>query len=285
MKKIIISITLVFLLLNTAFLALAIVNNPQPNPPTKPDGPNSGLKINTQYDYSVDGQGGTENDIKVWFDFGDGDENEYYYAGEGHPRGHYTLGHVWEEKGSYTIRAYAEDTVTGEISDWSESLTISIKKSCFIAGSRVTMADDSYRIIEDIRVGDLVKAYDINAEEFLDAEVITIYHHEPEEMDDHYLIINGRLGVTPNHLIYVNDELLPAGELKEGDFLTSDIAPDVEITSLNQVFNQVPTYHFEITPLGENYGITVGYCYIVENIIVYSSKWGLSEGQQQQQLT
>lgn len=111
---------------------------------------------------------------------------------------------------------------------------------CFLAGTKIRMADKSTKNIEDIEIGDLVKSRDYENDIDTVGEVVEVFHHSPEEMTDYYLIINNELKVTPNHPIRLNNKWVPAGEIKIGDFFGE------EITSIEKIYKKVPTYNFEV---------------------------------------
>ena len=112
--------------------------------------------------------------------------------------------------------------------------------SCFLADTKIEMADDSIKNIQDIQIGDLVKSYDEKTQEYKPGRVNNVFHHTPEEMTDYYLILNNDLKVTPNHPVYLNGKWVTAGELKVGDFFGK------EITSIKRIYERVPTYNFEV---------------------------------------
>lgn len=130
MKKTMISVFLVILLLNTTFLALAIakVQYSPPEPPSLPWGPTENLKKNTNYTYSVQvGNNPSGNMVYIWFDWGDG--SDFTCAGLFSSGAVANCGHKWDETGTFSIRAKAEDKDTGQESDWGPTLTIIVKKS------------------------------------------------------------------------------------------------------------------------------------------------------------
>jgi hypothetical protein len=142
--------------------------------------------------------------------------------------------------------------------------------SCFLAGTNITMADDSDKKIEDIVIGDEVKSYDIATDAYVKGKVTKVYHHIAEDMGDHYLIINDDIRVTPNHLLYINGVLMLAGDAQIGDLLGGS---DVAIYSIQQVFDQVPTYNFEVE--STTTGIeSINMMYIAEQISAYPAKPG-----------
>lgn len=73
---------------------------------------------------------------------------------------------------------------------------------CFLAGTQITMADGSHKNIKQVEVGDMVKSFDNGS--IVIGEVTEVYSHNPSEMPEYYMVINDKLRVTPNHIIYVN---------------------------------------------------------------------------------
>lgn len=130
---------------------------------------------------------------------------------------------------------------------------IGIAETCFLAGTKVVMADESYKNIEDIVVGDMVKSYDVEKGKMIDRKVTTVFHHAQEEMADYYLVINDWLRVTPNHLVYSDGRWAPASDLQIGDPLFYP-SYDYTIHSIEKVFEKVPTYDFEVG---------VNHCYFI----------------------
>jgi hypothetical protein len=131
--------------------------------------------------------------------------------------------------------------------------SIGIAKTCFLAGTKIVMADESYKNIEDIIVGDMVLSYDLETGEITDGKVTHVLHHKPGEMGDYYLVINGFLKVTPNHQIYSNGRWVYASELKTGDPLFYP-SRDYKVESIEKVYEKMPTYDFEVD---------VSHCYFV----------------------
>ena len=122
--------------------------------------------------------------------------------------------------------------------------------TCFAAGTKISMADGSYKNIEDIAVGELVKSYDYQNNEVKLSEVTKVFHHSIEEMKDgYYLTIkteNHEVNVTPNHLIYANEKWTAAGELKIGDLVLNETNKFEKIISIEKVYKKIPTYNLEI---------------------------------------
>jgi len=149
-----------------------------------------------------------------------------------------------EEKGRYQISVEVENIATGETATASEYIDVSLGSvetgSCFLADTKIAMADGNIKNIQDIHIGDLVESFDEQTMQCKPGYVSSVFHHSPEEMTDYYLILNDDLKVTPNHPVYVKDKWITADELQIGDYF------GVEITSIQRVYQRVPTYNFEV---------------------------------------
>jgi hypothetical protein len=120
-------------------------------------------------------------------------------------------------------------------------------ETCFLAGTKVIMADGTYKNIEEIVEGDLVLSYDENTGEMLPCEVIGTFHHTPEEMGEYYLVINGGLKVTPNHRFYSKGTWVYAGNLQVGDSLFSqDQDNEYLVNSIERIYERLPSYDLEV---------------------------------------
>ncbi len=146
---------------------------------------------------------------------------------------------------------------------WSFTTKVKAQSVCLLAGTKVSMADGNNKNIEDIEVGDLVIANDLTTGELMPASVIKLYHHTPSEMTDYYLIINDDLKVTPNHPMYINGKWQHIGDAKVGDVLLGMDGSDVIITSMEVVFEKVPTYNLEV----EEY-----HTYFANGVLVHNRK-------------
>ncbi len=120
-----------------------------------------------------------------------------------------------------------------------------LESTCFLAGTKVVMADESHKDIENIVVGEMVKCYDQIKREIVDSRVTHVFHHLPEEMGEYYLVINDQLRVTPNHLIYSDDGWIEASDLKIGDSLFYPTT-DYRVEFINKIFDRVETFNIEV---------------------------------------
>ncbi len=155
---------------------------------------------------------------------------------------------------------YLKATATGIISGESivaevaeikfDTVTYEYVDTCFAGDTLVTMSDWSQKRIDEIRVGEQVKSYDLDNKTFINAFVTHVFHHASDEMGDYYLIVETDLGhvvkVTPNHIVYSNGEWVSAGELNFGDILFDDLGMNNTVTEIRRIYEQIPTFNLEV---------------------------------------
>ena len=118
-----------------------------------------------------------------------------------------------------------------------------LSDTCFLAGTKISMADGSFRNIEDIKSGDLVKSFDVFSGRFVGARVKSLLCYGKERMgSDYYLVINDELRVTPNHKLFVDNKWVEAGSLKVGDVGLDVSGSMVSFGSLVKVFSREPSF-------------------------------------------
>jgi hypothetical protein len=144
----------------------------------------------------------------------------------------------------------------------------------FLAGVQITMADGSYKNIEDIEVGDIVKAYDIGNDSFVNASVSWVYNINSDWTPDSYLKFNNKLSVSPEHILYVNDSLIKAKDAQVGDYFTDVNGSSVNITSIaNMSERPSMMYNFIMALNGsEEPLLPSNLTYFAEDVQVYP--WG-----------
>ncbi|RJQ35302.1 hypothetical protein C4566_00995 [Candidatus Parcubacteria bacterium] len=136
---------------------------------------------------------------------------------------------------------------------------------CFLAGTKVKLADGSEKNIEDIVVGDKILTFsDDKNHNLVAADVVSTTSH----VVDGYLIINGHLKVTPEHRIFVNGGWQMIGEAKVGDYLLAENGQQVLIDSIEWRREPVKVYNFQTEPY---------HTYIANGIYVHNQKGGTRE--------
>ena len=148
-----------------------------------------------------------------------------------------------------------------------ESLAIDMggKGGCFKAGTKILMSDGSYKNIEDIRAGDEISTRE-NAfvNKLVSGNVVKTYEHYV----DGYILINGYLGVTGEHIMFINGQWNLASNIELGDVLINKDGSQVFVSSIEQIDEPTAVYNFEV----ENY-----HTYFADNIYVHNDKGGTRE--------
>jgi len=140
------------------------------------------------------------------------------------------------------------------------------KGGCFKEGTKILMSDGSYKNIEDIVAGDLIKTRPNEFDEILvTGEVLKTYEHVVST----YISVNGGvLEVTPEHVIFLNDKWSLAENLKVGDYLINMDGEKVWVESAETINAPTKVYNFEV----EKY-----HTYFADNIYVHNNKGGMRE--------
>ena len=225
-------------------------------------------EIGEVYEYTFIATDPDEDDIYYYIDWKDGTIEEWIGP---HTSGQpFVLNHAWEDQGIYRIEATAKDIygAVGETGYLAVTMPQDQPQPCFLAGTQITMADGSFKNIEDIVVGDIVLSVDRYHSLTNGKRVSEVFHHTPDEMGDHYLIINGDLCVTPNHLLYINDVWKQAENVIVGDYMLGSDGERVDIVTVEQVFESAPTFNFAV----ESSGVLGSHTCFVQGSLVTTKK-------------
>jgi hypothetical protein len=143
------------------------------------------------------------------------------------------------------------------------------KKTCFVAGTPVTMADGEAKPIETVHVGDRVLSFDEASGALVEGAVAAVFVHP----DTPALVrINGALVTTPEHRFYVDGEWIQARDLVLGQRLRAAAGPsgaglgdEVKIVQIEALpgGKGVTTYNFEV----EAYHV-----YFAGGVLVHNAK-------------
>ncbi|MFH1621822.1 MAG: polymorphic toxin-type HINT domain-containing protein [Candidatus Omnitrophota bacterium] len=164
-------------------------------------------------------------------------------------------GHI----GTHSVTFTASD---GDLSD-DEGITITVRRKtvgngCLLSGTPILMADGSTRAIENVQVGDMIMAYDVDNARTIADKVSEVFVHDDA---DSYLIVNGELKVTANHPVLSNGEWVEIGSLRVGDLLLNQKGEHQKIESIEEVLAKEKVYNFHINP----YHTYIANGYVVHN--------------------
>lgn len=111
---------------------------------------------------------------------------------------------------------------------------------CFTGDTKILMGDGSLKDIKNVQTGDIIltKEHELSSKLVPDT-VLNTYVHTV----NHYLIINDRLHVTPEHQILINDKWSQISDAQVGDYMRDLNNNRIEITSIKQIFEPVTVYN------------------------------------------
>lgn len=100
---------------------------------------------------------------------------------------------------------------------------------CFATGTKITLADGSTKNVEDLKVGDTVRSFDVKTGQFVS---VAVTETSSKKEGGDYVKINGGSGVTLDHRFYSNGQFIKAGDLKVGDELIDEKGNVIKIASV-----------------------------------------------------
>lgn len=131
---------------------------------------------------------------------------------------------------------------------------------CFAPETKILMADGSRKNIEEVKIGDSILTRKNERDpKLVKAKVSGLHRAEV----DGYLIINGQLKITPNHILFANNEWKPAGDIQIGDTLINEEGKSVLVDSIEWQLGKYDVYNLEI----EN-----NHTFFAENVWVHNNK-------------
>lgn len=135
---------------------------------------------------------------------------------------------------------------------------------CFLAGTKVKMADGTFLEIQEMKEGDVVYSYNLESDELVEDKVVKVLVHT--NYPDGYLIINERLNITGNHRVWVINKASweRADTLSVGDTLLNPSGGEVLISSIKKVKGKNTVYNLHLD--GENHN------YFTEEVLVHNVK-------------
>ena len=121
-------------------------------------------------------------------------------------------------------------------------------RACLAVGTKILIADGSYKNIEDIRQGNLVTSFDAATGGRIDASVASIIQRQ-----DPIITINDVLKAAPDEVLYLaNGESKQAGSLQIGDQLLGENGQLITVRTITYSAEPVPTYDL-ILQNGQNF--------------------------------
>ncbi|MDA1080017.1 MAG: polymorphic toxin-type HINT domain-containing protein, partial [bacterium] len=114
---------------------------------------------------------------------------------------------------------------------------------CFAGDTLITMADGSKKRIDQVSQGDVIQTFNsASAKQHVSAKVTATH----TVAVDGYLILNGTLKLTPEHILFVNDKWITAGEIRRGDTLIKADGAEVLVSSIEWVKGSFDVYNLTV---------------------------------------
>src|SRR3989344_4396591 len=133
---------------------------------------------------------------------------------------------------------------------------------CFLAETKISLADGTYKEIQDIKPGDVVFSYNLVSGELTSDEVKAVLVHN--NYPGGYLIINENLKVTGNHNLWIvnRSDWERADSLSVGDVLLDSNGDGTQVYSIEWVDGTNTVYNLSLGGNDHNY--------FVENTLVHN---------------
>ncbi|MBM3249147.1 MAG: hypothetical protein FJZ10_07010, partial [Candidatus Omnitrophica bacterium] len=167
--------------------------------------------------------------------------------------------------GTYVVHFEVSD---GYLVDF-QDVTITVRaRPCFLAGTPILLADGSQKPIEQIKVGDMILAYDVDKNKMIKDKVKAVSVHDA----DNYLIVNDELKATPNHPFFSEGKWVEIGNLKIGDKILKQDGSYQEIKNIKKIKAQEKVYNFEVSAEGGSASGGNPHTYIANGYVVHNRK-------------
>ncbi|MFA6306202.1 MAG: LamG-like jellyroll fold domain-containing protein [Patescibacteria group bacterium] len=141
---------------------------------------------------------------------------------------------------------WATNPQTGKVWTWAEidalEAGVSLNSASILKGQPILMADGSQKNIEDVKIGDEVMSYNLDLKKAEPDKVVGLGGGS----HDDYLVFNGTLKTSLNHVIWTTSGYKPAEEIKVGDWLLNSAGEEVEVRQIEYVKEKVDTYDLTI---------------------------------------
>lgn len=115
---------------------------------------------------------------------------------------------------------------------------------CFLRGTKISLSNGNYVAIENVKVGDIVKSYNIEDNEFSSSRVNKIFN---SKTNGYYIINDRELMVTQSHKIFINNnKWVYVKDIKVGDIMFKEDGTEVIVKNIEYIENSEDIFNFEV---------------------------------------
>ncbi|MBI4346084.1 MAG: hypothetical protein HY553_04475 [Elusimicrobia bacterium] len=164
--------------------------------------------------------------------------------------------HLIEESGDWTTFSLQASNAAGTCGG-----AVYGRTSCFLKGTKILMADGTYKNIEEIQAGELVMGYDTATGTFKPTKVTKPVRSSTSR----WFLVNDNLKVSVGHQIMANGKWTWSENLKPGDVLFDAAGNPVKIESIVTHDESVDVYNLITDPLHNFFAGTELQSFLVHN--------------------
>jgi len=167
-----------------------------------------------------------------------------------------------EEQYVHPVYSLYRSVVSGIISSYAshqypvDRAATEMGAACFVGDTEVKVSPTESKPIQDIKTGDVIYTFGSDLSQGLVADEVTgVDVHTV----NHILVINGHLKVTPEHVMFINNQWEPIGNAKIGDVLVDESGAPQIITSITAEYGDFTVYNLHIK---DNHTFIAGGIYV-----------------------
>lgn len=141
--------------------------------------------------------------------------------------------YIYDPYGSIWVVTSSTSTTCNVTQRWMSTVSWEV---CLEEGTLITMADGTYKKIEDVQIGDSIMGYDFDRNEPTEAVAMFANMAQRDEKATYVLFSNGEmLSLTDRHTLYCKNfgRYVAINDLKEGDIVLGKNGEDVEILAIH----------------------------------------------------
>ncbi len=133
---------------------------------------------------------------------------------------------------------------------------------CFAGDTQILMADGSTKSIADVSIGDYVMTYASPEDHTL---IPALVYNTLEHTVGDYVVINGVLSITPEHVVWLNDAWQPVGNARPGDHMIDTSGRQVQVSTVEAHHELLTVYNLHVAEQ---------HTFFADNLYVHNEKAG-----------